>query len=208
QGLFPEPGSGLFLCYFPILAIAANRFRLMLTLRAATYAGAGYTAVSLWGGSPPWFRVAILFTTAFVFVMGSRKPKDLMVNIAGRAVEEAFELGAKQKELELIPKAHQLFMPPPIDDLPQIWVSSKHGAGTETSGDYFQIFDTPRGPLVIVGDLGGQGFEAVGEVAEMSRRLRRIVSREANLPKILEELNGYLWEKYQGRRPFTCVLAE
>src|SRR5262249_60333079 len=84
----------------------------------------------------------------------------------------------------------------------------KHGAGTETSGDYFQIFDTPRGPLVIVGDLGGQGFEAVGEVAEMSRRLRRIVSREANLPKILEELNGYLWEQYQGRRPFTCVLAE
>ncbi len=208
QGLFPKLGSGVYLCYFPILAIAANRYRMTLVIQAALYATVGYAAISLWGGSPPWFRAAMLLTTAFVFVMGSRKPKDLMANIASRAAEEAFEIGSKQKELELVPQAHQLFLPPPIVDLPQIWVSSKHGAGTETSGDYFHIFDTPRGPLVAVGDLGGQGFKAIGEVAETHQHLSKIVNRETNLPKILEELNGYLWEKYQGRRPFTCVLAQ
>ncbi|MGH9768103.1 MAG: PP2C family protein-serine/threonine phosphatase [Blastocatellia bacterium] len=207
QGLFPTLGSGLYLCYFPILAVAANRYRTTLVIKAVAYAGAGYAAISLWGGSPPWFRLAMLFTTAIIFAMGSRKPRDLVVAIASRAIEEAFELGAKQKELDLVPKAHQILMPPPIVELPEIWVSSKHGAGTEKSGDYFHIFDTRRGPLVAVGDLNGQGFEAIGEVAEMSEHLGRIVNRETSLPKILEKLNAYLWEKYQGGRLFSCVLA-
>lgn len=208
QGLFPAFGAGLYLCYFPILALAASRYRILPALKAAAYAGIGYAAISLWGGNSPWFSLAILFTTAFVLLMGASKPKDLAVVVAGKAVEEAFELGAKRKELELVQKAHQLFMPPPILDLPQIWVSSKHGVGTETSGDYFHIFETPRGPLLAMGDLGGQGFEALGEVAEMSRRLAEIVNRETSLPKILEELNGYFWEKYQGLRTFSCALVQ
>jgi serine phosphatase RsbU (regulator of sigma subunit) len=208
QGLFPKLGSGLYLCYFPILAVAANRYRTTLVIKAGLYAGVGYAVISAWGGSQFWFRIAVLFTTVYVFATGSRKPKDLMVAIAGKAVEEAFERGARQKEIELIPQAHQLFLPPPIVDLPQIWVSSKHGAGAETSGDYFHIFETPRGPLVALGDLGGHGFKAISDVGEMHQHLSRVINRESRLPKILEELNGYLWEKYRGNRPFTCVLAE
>jgi serine phosphatase RsbU (regulator of sigma subunit) len=142
-----------------------------------------------------------------VFVTGSRKPKDLTVNIAGRAIEEAFDLGAKQKEIDLVQETHQLFLPPPIVDLPEIWVSSKHGAGTETGGDYFHIFETPAGPLVAVGDLGGRGFDALGEVSDLHQRLGKIINHETDLPKILEELNDYLWKKYEGRRTFTCALA-
>src|SRR4030095_4178755 len=97
QGMFKTFGSGLYLCYFPILALTANHHRTTLALKAAAYAGIGYAAVSLWGGSFPWFDLAMLFTTAFVFVVGARKPKEMMVNIAGKAVEEAFELGAKRK---------------------------------------------------------------------------------------------------------------
>ncbi len=206
QGLFPALGSDIFLCYFPVLAIAANRYRVAATLKAAAYAGLGYAAISQWGGSPPWFRVALLFTTTLIFAAGSRKPKDLTVKIAGKAIEEAFDLGARQKELDLVQKAHQLLMPPPIVDLPEIWVSSKHGAGAETGGDYFHIFETPAGPIVAVGDLGGRGFDALGEVADLHQRLSKIISRESDLPKILEELNGYLWERYEGRRKCACAL--
>lgn len=207
QGLFSEFGSDIFLCYFPILAIAANRFRMAASLKAAVYAGAGYAAISLWGGSSPVFRVTLLFMTAFVILTGSRKPKDLAVNIAGKAIEEAFDLGATRKEFDLTQKTHQLFLPPPIVDLPEIWVSSKHGPGTETGGDYFHIFETPGGPLVAVGDFGGRGFEALSQVAELHQRLGAIISRETDLPKILNELNGHVWEKYKGRRTFTCALA-
>ncbi|HEX5082395.1 MAG TPA: PP2C family protein-serine/threonine phosphatase [Blastocatellia bacterium] len=207
QGLFPDYGADIFLCYFPILAIAANRFRMPAALKAAVYASAGYAAVSLWGGSSPLFRVGLLLLTTFVVVMGARKPKNLAVNIAGRAIEEAFELGAGRKELDLVQQTHQLFMPPAIVDLPEIWVSSKHGAGTETGGDYFHIFETPGGPIVAVGDLGGRGFEALGDVADLHKRLGQIISRETDLPKILKELNDYLWEKYKGRRTFTGAMA-
>jgi serine phosphatase RsbU (regulator of sigma subunit) len=207
QGLFPEFGADIFLCYFPILAIAAHRFRMAAALKAVVYAGAGYAAISLWGGSSPLFRVALLFMTALVIVMWSRKPKNLAVSIANRAIEEAFELGAMRKEIDLVQKAHQLFMPPTIVDLPEIWVSSKHGAGTETGGDYFHIFETPAGPIVAIGDLGGRGFEALGEVADLHKRLGGIISRETDLPAILKELNSYLWEKADGRRTFTCALA-
>lgn len=207
QGFFPKLGAGIYLCYFPVLALAANRYRVLLVIIAGLYASVGYAAISWWGGSPPWFRLAMLLATTLVFVMGSRQPKDLMVGIASKAAEDAFELGRRQKELELIPQVHQLFLPPPIVDLPQIWSSSKHGAGAETNGDYFHIFDTPRGPLVAVGDLGGQGFKAISEVAALHQQLGRVVSRETSLPKILEELNASVWEKYQGRRPFTCVLT-
>jgi serine phosphatase RsbU (regulator of sigma subunit) len=95
--------------------------------------------------------------------------------------------------------------------LSAIWASSKHGAGTETGGDYYQIFETAHGPLVVLGDLSiasGKKFEALAAVAELHKSLSKIVSRQAeapDLPKILEELNAELCEKH---RLFTCVLAQ
>lgn len=207
HGLFPKFGGGLFLCYFPLLAVAANRYRIGLVIRGALYAAIVYAALSLYAGSPPWFKISMLLATTFVFAMGSRKPKNLMVNVAGNALQESFDLGAKYKELDLTAQVHKLFMPPGIVDLPMIWSSSKHGAGTETSGDYFHIFETDRGPLVVVGDLPGQGFDAIGQVSQLHQKLLKIVGREASLTKILEELNAYIWEKYQGRKTLSCMLA-
>jgi hypothetical protein len=207
QGLFPKSGGGLFLCYFPILAVAANRYRIGLVMRAAIYAAIVFVPLSLYAGSPPWFKISMLFAATFVFVMGSRKPKDLMVNVASSALQEAFDLGEKYKEIDLTAQVHQLFMPPAIVDLPMIWSSSKHGAGTETSGDYFHIFETDRGPLVALGDLPGEGFDAIGQVSKLHQRLSKIVNSGASLTKILEDLNACVWEKYQGRKTFTCALA-
>lgn len=211
QGLFPKIGGGVFLCYFPILAIAANRYRMLLVLQASLYAIVGYTVISYWGGSPPWFRLSLLGATAFVFALGSRKPKTLMVSVAKNALQEAFDLGAKQKTIELAARAHQLFLPPPVVDLPAIWSSSKHSVGTELGGDYYQIFETVRGPLVVVGDLSiqaGENFEAVNATAVLHQTLSKIINQqtgEPDLTKILAELNAHLIEKH---RLFTCVLAQ
>jgi len=217
QGLFPKLGAGIFLCYFPVLAVAANRYRMMLVIQASVYAMVGYALISYWGGSPPWFRLLMLGATAFVFALGSRKPKDLMVSVARDALHEAFDLGAKQKEADLTAQAHGLFLPPPIMDLPAIWSSSKHGAGTETGGDYYQIFETAHGPLVVVGDLSipsgesGASFEALKATAELHRTLSKIISNHTadpnnlSLTQILDALNAYLYDKH---RLFTCVLAQ
>lgn len=211
QDLFPKLGAGVFLCYFPILAIAANRYRMTLVIQSAAYAILGYGLISYLGGSPPWFRLSLLAATAFVFAVGSHKPKDLVVNVAKSALQEAYDLGAKQRETDMTAQVHQLFLPPPIVDLPALWSSSKHGAGTDSGGDYYQIFDTARGPLVVVGDLSlptGKKFEALTATADLHQTLSKIVSRHAENPgltKILEELNADLIEKH---RSLTCVLAQ
>ncbi len=211
QGFFPKIGAGIFLCYFPILAVAATRYRTMLVVQASLYALIGYGALSYWGGSPPWFRLSLLAATAFIFAVGSHKPKDLMVGVAKNALQEAFDLGVKQRESEMTEHVHQLFMPPPLLDLHAIWSSSKHGAGTETGGDYFQIFDTAKGPLVVLGDLSiasGKKFESLDATNDLHKTLTKIVNRnsaESNLTAILDELNVELCNK---RLPFTCILAQ
>lgn len=211
QGLFPKIGAGVFLCYFPILAVAATRYRMALVAQASIYALIGYGAISYWGGSPPWFRLSLLAVTAVVFALGSHKPKDLMVSLAKNSLQDAFDLGSKQREFDMTEQVHQLFMPAPLVERPEAWAASKHGAGTETGGDYYQIFDTARGPLVVLGDLSvatGKKFESLTAVASLHKSLSKIVSQHAaepNLTNILDDLNAELCGQ---RRQFTCVLAQ
>ncbi|MDX2043472.1 MAG: PP2C family protein-serine/threonine phosphatase [Acidobacteriota bacterium] len=211
NGLFPKIGAGIFLCYFPILAVAATRYRIMLVVQASAYALIGYAAISFWAGSPPWFRLSLLAATAFVFALGSHKPKDLMVSVAKNALQEAFDLGSKQREFEMTEQVHQLFMPAPLMEMPEVWASSKHGAGTETGGDYYQIFDTAKGPLIVLGDLSiatGKKFDSLAATNELHKTLTKIANRnsaESNLTAIMDELNSELCRK---SRPFTCVLAQ
>ncbi|MDX2033694.1 MAG: PP2C family protein-serine/threonine phosphatase [Blastocatellia bacterium] len=208
QGLFPQLGAGLFLCYFPILAVVAARYRTMLLLIAAAYASLFYLALSLYAGSPPWWRLAMFGASALALLNGTRRPKDLVVGVAGAAIEDAYSLGAKEKELELTAQVHQLFLPPPIVDLHELWSSSKHGAGTHTGGDYYHLFETPRGPLVAIGDFGGEGMAALADVAALHKQLEKIVARESTLTGMLGALNAHIYEKYQGRRLFPLALAQ
>ncbi|MEK7833704.1 MAG: hypothetical protein AAB401_21635, partial [Acidobacteriota bacterium] len=53
HGLFPKIGAGIFLCYFPVLAVAATRYRATLVILSALYAMIGYGMISYWAGTPP-----------------------------------------------------------------------------------------------------------------------------------------------------------
>ena len=208
RGLFPGFSTGLYLVYYPVLALAASRLRPALVVLAAFWAMVFYAPLSIYAGTPSWTRVAMFTVTAVVLMMASRSPKNLMVKVAGDALQEAYEEGAKAKEVDLTAQIHQLYLPPPIVDLPEIWSSSKHGAGTETGGDYFHIFETARGPLAVLGDFGGQGFQALNDVKQLHQQLAKLVSQEPSLPKILAELNTYVYELFKGRHPFTCIMVE
>ncbi len=207
QGLFPHIGAGLFMCYFPILAVAATRYRIGLVINTGIYALLFYLVLSLYAGAPPWFRVSMLAVTVAVFVYASRKPKDLVVEVARRSLQEAFEIGSRQTALELTEKTHALFMPPSIVDLPEIWMSSKHGVGSETGGDYFQIFPTSGGPVAVLGDLQGEGFESMSRVFQIHQHLSSVIGQRESLKEIASDLNEFLWHKFEGRRTMTCILA-
>jgi hypothetical protein len=207
KGYFPWLGGGIALFYFPVLLAAAARYRAWLVVKAGAYATFGCLALTLYAGSPPGFKVAALLLTTFAGFAAASKPKSLLSGFAQRAAEQGYALGAQQKEADLTAQIHQVFMAKPIVDLSLIWCSSKHGAGTETVGDYYQIFETARGPLVVVGDLAGRGVEALSGIALLQQKLLQLVSQETELPEIAGELNRHLCETYEGSRPFPCVLA-
>lgn len=207
QRPWPVSGSGLFLCYFPLLAVASLRYRVGLVVVAGLYAAAFYTMASLIALGSPWFRVSMLLMTTLVCAFGSRKPKDLMVAVVNRALLNAFNLGAKHRGSELNTLFHEAVFPPAILDLPTIWCSSKHEPGTETAGDYYQVFETEKGPLLVLADLGGQGPGSFRDLARLHQSLLRIVLEEPVLTGILGRLNAYLWQTYGGQRQLPCFLA-
>lgn len=203
----PVAGSGLFLCYFPLLVVAAIRYRAGLVLIAGLYAGSFYALVGLIAPGNPWFRVAILWLTMLICALGSRKPKNLMVGVATQALQDAFNIGAKSREMELNNLFHETVFSAPILDLASIWSSSKHLAGSETAGDYYHVFEDELGPIVILGDLGGQSADGVRDIARLHQQLSSIVLRESALTTVLERLNDYIWTQYQGKRSMTCFIA-
>lgn len=207
QGLFPHIGAGMFMCYFPILAVAATRYRIGLVINTALYASLFYLVLSLYAGAPPWFRLSMLAVTAAVMVFGSRKPKDLVVDVAQRSLQEAYQIGSKQTSMELMARTHELFMPPAIFDLHEIWSSSKHGVGAESGGDYFQIFQSSNGPLVVLGDLPGLGFESLANIARIHRHLGASADRNESLSQFASGLNDFLWEEFKGSRTMTAIFA-
>ncbi|NBO63756.1 MAG: serine/threonine-protein phosphatase [Acidobacteria bacterium] len=200
--------TGLFLAYFPILAVAANRYRAGLVLLASSYAIIFFLLLSQKIEVAPWLQLSLLMATVYVFASGSQRPKSLVNEVAEKELNAAYDLGYQQAEQELTQFAHQLLLPAPQVDLPGLWCTGKHGAGSKTGGDYYQIFKKGEKPLVVVGDLGGDGHGALNDVKMLHLELNEIVERESSLTAIAAGLNRWLVGKFKGRRPFTCVLAE
>ncbi len=207
RGLFYEGGAGLYFCYFPVLAVAAARYRTGLLLKAGLYAGVVYTVIALLAGSVPWWRLAMLLAVTAISAAVARKPRKLMINAASEALQEAYELGAKSAEIDLINRVHEVLLPSAAASSPGLWVISKHAAGVQTGGDYSQVFETAQGEMVVVGELPGEGLEATLCVGRLHNTLTQIVASETTLSGIVEKLNKALWQQYQGTRQFRGVFA-
>ena len=200
-------GAGLFLLYFPFLLVTAMRYRIGLVVVSGVYASAFYAVVSLMAFGSPWFRITLLLLTTMLAAAASLKPKNELTQAANKFLQEAFDLGVKQGEAKLNTVFHEAVFPPAILDLPSIWSSSKHSPGTETGGDYYQVFETEKGPLIVVADIGGTGTGDVKDVAKLHQTMLRVVLEDSSLVGILERLHAYAWQTYRGERRITCILV-
>ena len=206
-GAFATHAPEIFLCYFPVLGLAATRYKLGLVIKASLYGIIFYTLMASFAVGVPWIQLAMLAAMMMVAVSIARQPKGLVMQAAADAAEESYALGVKEREVELAGQVQDALLGREMAAVSGLWVVAKHEAGLKTGGDYYSVFETKQGPLVIVGDLGGQGIEATLAVAQLHRLLSSIILRESQLPRILEELNTALWQLYHGTRQLTCVLA-
>jgi hypothetical protein len=210
QGMLAAAGFVLFLCYFPVLALSARHYSLSLPAKAATFASAFYLSILLGrGGSltlPTFMILATVWATALAATLLTRRPKKELADAAREVAREAYALGAKDKELELTELIHSQLLPVPQLEVPGLYCSSKHYAGLETSGDYYQVFETARGPLVVVGDLPGKGLTATMNFARLHQQVAQVVERQNSLAEIADALNEFVRQQYAAQ-VFTCVLA-
>ena len=208
QGLLINKGAIIFLCYFPVLAMVARRNNILLLAQVTLVIVVFYSVLSLFAiGSFPLLRGLLLGAMGFAAFAVTRKPKKELVTVASEAVREAYEFGAKEKATELTALVHEHLMPPVQYHLPGLYVTYKHAVGSETSGDYYQAFETPRGPLVILADLMGQGLAAAMIVAQLQHKIAGLAEQQKSLSEIATELNMHIWEKFQGTQKMTCVFA-
>lgn len=205
--LFHNGGAGLYFFYFPVLAIAAARHRFLLPVKAGLYASVVYTVVALFSGSSPWLRLVVLLAVTVIAAAIAGRTRSLLQNFTTEIAQEAYETGRRDREVEMAVLLHEAFMSPAICDLETLWCSAKHLAGSETSGDYYHVFDFGPEPLLVVGDLPGPGLEASTDVSHLHRKLTQIVQRETELAAILNELNAYVRERFQGRKQFRCFIG-
>jgi serine phosphatase RsbU (regulator of sigma subunit) len=205
QGVFNAKGFIVFLCYFPVLAIVAQRYNLLLVLQTAAFIVVFYTILSLWAieaVSVP--RLLALGAMTIAAVSLTRKPKSGVVEAVKQVVKEAYQQGAREREAELMARVHEQLFPPTQYEMPGLYTAYKHGVGTTTSGDFYHALETPQGPMIVLGDLPGDGWDAALEALRLQQYITEMAQKKATLSDILTELNSVMWRKQQ---VVTCVLA-
>jgi serine phosphatase RsbU (regulator of sigma subunit) len=205
QGVFNTKGWIVFACYFPVLALTARRQNLWLLLQAAAFIVVFYALVSLFVlGSFALPRLMTIGAMTLAALALTRQPKDELIEAAQSAVREAYELGASDKEAEMMAFVHTQSFPPAQYNLPGLYAAYKHGVGTTTSGDFYAAFETANGPMVVLGDLPGNGLDAAMAATQLQRQIAHLAREKATLTDIAKELNAKLYRKDQ---MVGCVLA-
>ncbi|MBS1812191.1 MAG: serine/threonine-protein phosphatase [Acidobacteria bacterium] len=204
-GVFNAKGFNIFLCYFPVMAIATRRYNLLFVLQIGAGLLAMYAVLSLWTlQTLPIPRLFALAAMTLVCAALAKKPKAEVVEMTRTAVMEAYALGAHEKEVELLAVMHKQFYPPAQYELPGLYASYKHGVGTDTSGDFYYALETRQGPLVVLGDLPGKGLDAALAATQLQQFISETAQEKEKLSEILMELNAVMWAKKQ---TVSCILA-
>jgi hypothetical protein len=204
-GVFNSKGWLIFLCVFPVLALIARRSNVLLVLQVASFLLLFYALVSLFAlGSLALPRLLAIAAMAMATTALTYRPKQELTEVAQKAAQEAYQLGASEKEAELTAFVHKQSFPPVQYHLPGLYATYKHGVGTVTSGDFYAAFETPRGPMIVLGDLSGKGLNAALIAAEVHQEIRKLAQEKETLAEIANAINEKLWLKNQTA---SCVLA-
>ncbi len=204
-GVFNTKGWLVLLCFFPVLALTARRSNSLLVLQVAAVFIAFYGLVSLLAlGSLALPRLLALAAMALVTIALTKRPQAELTAFAQQAAQEAYQLGASEKEAELTALVHAQSFPPTQYKLSGLYATYKHGVGTVTSGDFYAAFETAKGPMVVLGDLTGKGLQAALVAAEVQQQIRQLAREKETLAEIAAALNVKLWRKKQLT---SCVLA-
>lgn len=109
------------------------------------------------------------------------------------------------QEFETARAVQQLLLPSARLQTTQVSVSSVYRPASEVGGDFYQVFPSPDGSvLVLVGDVTGKGLRPAMLVSLAVGALRRICEQTHSPATVLTELNRVL-DQQAGEGFVTCL---
>ncbi|MBT2384770.1 PP2C family protein-serine/threonine phosphatase [Streptomyces sp. ISL-11] len=113
-----------------------------------------------------------------------------------RDLERAREIAATAQRVLLRP------LPPRLDGMTLAGGHLSVSEGTLVGGDLYEVLATPHGVRVVIGDVRGHGFTAIGTVAAVLGSFREAAHDEPALPGVLRRLERAL-QRHVGERSWA-----
>lgn len=127
---------------------------------------------------------------------------------AAIALDNAFLYSARDRIARTLQRELGPDEPAEIPGVDTAVVFEAAGEAIEVGGDFFDIFETPDGWLVLVGDVAGKGSEAAGLTAQIRHTVRALTIGAWRPDAVLSQTNELLLRGGVGERFASAVLAK
>lgn len=139
----------------------------------------------------------------------------LLENIAGRAATAIDTAMLFDSRTEVARALQQTLLPPALPEIPGIDLGAKYrvaDAGIEIGGDFYDVFETAKGWIIVLGDVCGKGPAAAAVTGLFRHTLRAVApgpgSDEAYGPSaILSATNDAILDQIDDTRFATAALV-
>ncbi len=159
-------------------------------------------------------RSKLLGALSFFYVRDARRQDHehiaLVHDLADRAATALYNANMYVARTQLARTLQRSLLPETLPELDQLALSSAYhpvGEGNEVGGDFYDVFTTPLGCWLAVGDVCGKGPEAAAVTALVRHSIRAFAFVRSSPAQVLGAVNEVMLGHALAQRFATVVLA-
>lgn len=159
-------------------------------------------------------RGRLLGALSFFYMRDARRQDhehiELVRDLADRAATALYNANMYVARTQLARTLQRSLLPETLPELDKLVLSSAYhpvGEGNEVGGDFYDVFTTPLGCWLVVGDVCGKGPEAAAVTALVRHSIRAFAFVRASPAQVLGAVNEVMLGHTLAKRFATVVLA-
>jgi PAS domain S-box-containing protein len=173
---------------------------------------AGYNSAAV---VPMIARGRALGAISFLHVRNDRRYEDVELELladlgrrAAVALDNALLYAERDRVARTLQRGLRPETPASIPGIEVAVVFEAAGRGIDVGGDFYDIFDTPDGWAVLIGDVAGKGSEAATFTAQIRHSIRALVMDAWQPDAVLAQVNELLLQSETDDRFASAILAK
>ncbi|HEY7151367.1 MAG TPA: SpoIIE family protein phosphatase [Solirubrobacterales bacterium] len=173
---------------------------------------AGYSSAAV---VPMIARGRALGAISFLHVKNDRRYEEaeleLLADLGRRAafaLDNAILYAERDRVARILQRGLRPEKPAEIPGMESAVVFEAAGRGIEVGGDFYDVFETPDGWAVLIGDVAGKGSEAATFTAQIRHSIRALVMGPWQPDAVLARVNELLLSSESEGRFASAILAK